>query len=401
MKRVITSIAAAVSLALLSLAVPVAASAQTTQTRTSHTHNTSDSQSPYVAYCLSAIDDAIRDADIDAILDKVLHLPMAAKAYDISATGSDEAELKYELSNGHFGDALFTASVVFYDVLGLIPGKSPFWAVGPPATRCLEAAVVWDLQTGAKVGAQIRKDLEKFLSGLTPTGLTVRPDSSNGTVLLLTWHAHKMSPLTSFLTSFLKPGFEVNDGARNRSAPAGSGQVNYTWTGLQPGSRACFKVRATYALGDSAWDPNAAPWHVCAYSSSPSPPPGPCTPKIDAVGAFEATATQTVEITGSCFGTGNTSSAADTAYFRISDLTAGWNACWTGDPGTDQVTCNVSSWTNQKIIFSGFTGDYGQNGWGITAGDHIEIQVWNPQSGKGPTTYEVVAAGGPPTCCDG
>jgi hypothetical protein len=119
------------------------------------------------------------------------------------------------------------------------------------------------------------------------------------------------------------------------------------------------------------------------------------------VGAFEATATQTVEITGSCFGTGNTSSAADTAYFRISDLTAGWNACWTGDPGTDQVTCNVSSWTNQKIIFSGFTGDYGQNGWGITAGDHIEIQVWNPQSGKGPTTYEVVAAGGPPTCCDG
>jgi hypothetical protein len=118
---------------------------------------------------------------------------------------------------------------------------------------------------------------------------------------------------------------------------------------------------------------------------------GPCTPKINAVGAFGATATQTVEITGSCFGTGNTSSAADTAYFRISDLTAGWNACWTGDPGTDAVTCNVSSWTNNEITFSGYTGDYGDGSWVVNSGDLIEIQVWNPQSGKGPTTYEVTA----------
>jgi hypothetical protein len=118
---------------------------------------------------------------------------------------------------------------------------------------------------------------------------------------------------------------------------------------------------------------------------------GPCTPKINAVGTFQAAATQTVEITGSCFGTGNTSSGADTPYFRISDLTAGWNACWTGDPNTDQVTCDISSWANQKIIFSGFTGVYGQNGWAISAGDQIEIQVWNPQSGEGPSTYEVVA----------
>ena len=60
----------------------------------------------------------------------------------------------------------------------------------------------------------------------------------------------------------------------------------------------------------------------------------PCTPEIATVGPFEANATQTVEISGSCLGTGNTTSGTDTAYFRITDLTTGWNACWTGDPGT-------------------------------------------------------------------
>ena len=404
MKRAIISIAAVVSLALLSLAAPAVASAQTTQTtRAAQTH-TSDSQSPYVSYCLSAIDDAIRDADIDAIFDKVLHLPNAAKAYDITGLGSDEAELKYELANGKLANATFTASVVFYDVLGLIPGKSPFWAVGPPATRCLEAAVVWDLQTGARVGKQIRRDLDKFLYGLAPTGLTVSADPSDGTVLHLTWHAHKMDTLTSLLTSLLFPGYQVNNGTENRKVNlqktrGGSGTINYTWTGLNPGTQACFKVRTTFILGDSAWDPNAAPWHVCANTSSPSPPPpppGPCTPKITSVGPFEATASQTVEITGSCFGTGNTSSGSDTDYFRITDVTAGWNACWTGDPGTDSVTCNVSSWTDNEITFNGYTGDYGDGSWVVNSGDTIEIQVWNPQSGIGPATYDVIAGSGCP-----
>jgi len=128
-----------------------------------------------------------------------------------------------------------------------------------------------------------------------------------------------------------------------------------------------------------------------AASGTAAAATGPCTPKINAVGPFEPTATQTVEITGSCFGIGNATSGTDTAYFHISDLTAGWNACWTGDPNTDFITCGLLSWTNQKITFSGFSGDYGQSGYVITDGDHIKIQVWNPKSGKGPATYEVVA----------
>jgi hypothetical protein len=397
MKRIITSIATAVPLVLLGLSVPVVASAQATQTTQAvRTLHTSDSPHPYVRYCLSAIDDAIRDADIDTILDKVLHLPKAAKAYTIYSTGSDEAQLKYELNHKQYLSAPFSASRVLYDVLGLIPGTSKFWSIGTPATSCLEAAVVWDLQTGAAVGKQLREDVKKFLSWLlpaAPSGLTVRPDPSNGTVLLLTWHAHK----ASLLASILKPGFEVSNGVERRSAPAGSGAVHYTWTGLRPGSRVCFRVRATNALGDSAWDPNAAPWHVCARSSSAQP--GPCTPKINAVGPTGATNYTTIEIIGSCFGTGNTTSRADSAYFRISDLTAGWNACWTGDPGTDQVTCNIPSWTNTTIVFDGFTGDYGQNGWVISDGDHIKIQVWNPQSGKGPATCDVIAGSSTSTNC--
>jgi hypothetical protein len=107
----------------------------------------------------------------------------------------------------------------------------------------------------------------------------------------------------------------------------------------------------------------------------------------------------TFEITGSCLGIGNTVSGADTGYFRIRDRTAGWNACWTGDPGTDVVTCKVSSWTNTGITFSGFTGGYGHNGWVITNGDHIQVEIWNPQSGKGPATCTGIAGRGAPTTC--
>ena len=116
-------------------------------------------------------------------------------------------------------------------------------------------------------------------------------------------------------------------------------------------------------------------------------------------GAFDVNATQTVEITGSCFGAGNTTSAADTPYFRISDLTAGWNACWTGDP--NDVTCDISSWTDNEITFSGYTSYYGQYGWVVTDGQAIEVQVWNPQDGKGPATCQVVAGSGSTSNCPG
>jgi len=133
----------------------------------------------------------------------------------------------------------------------------------------------------------------------------------------------------------------------------------------------------------------AAPWNSTVA----------CTLKLNAVGPFEAGAAQTVEITGCGFGTGDTTSRADSADFRISDLTAGWNACSTRDPGTDSVTCDISSWTNTTIVFSGFAGDYGQYTWAVAKGDKIGIQVWNPQSGQGPATCEVVAGDSGSAAC--
>jgi hypothetical protein len=121
-------------------------------------------------------------------------------------------------------------------------------------------------------------------------------------------------------------------------------------------------------------------------------------PRIATVGAFEAAGTQTVYVTGSCFGTGNTSSAADTAYFEITDRTQGWSGCWTDGPG-DLVTCNIFSWTNSEISFSGFAGYYGQGGWVVSNGDDIEVKVWNAQSGKGPATCQLVVGSGSLTNC--
>ena len=129
-----------------------------------------------------------------------------------------------------------------------------------------------------------------------------------------------------------------------------------------------------------------------------SPLPRSCTPRIATVGAFEAAGTQTVYVTGSCFGTGNTSSAADTQYFEITDRTKGWSGCWTNGPG-NLVTCNIFSWTDSEISFSGFTGYYGQGGWVVSNGDDIEVKVWNAQSGKGPATCQVVVGSGSLTNC--
>ena len=153
-------------------------------------------------------------------------------------------------------------------------------------------------------------------------------------------------------------------------------------------------------IDDSVWHPNAAPWRACADTSSAASRRGPCAPEISLVGPGGAAAAGTLEIVGSCFGTGNTTTAADTSYFRISDLKKRrWNGCWTGDPDTDQVTCDISAWTDTTIIFNGFTGAFGRYGWVIRNGDHLEIQVWNPQSGKGPVICEIVAGSNATTNC--
>jgi hypothetical protein len=158
--------------------------------------------------------------------------------------------------------------------------------------------------------------------------------------------------------------------------------------------------RVASSRGPGGGPSSSSPGGGGASSPSPSPASSPtsCMPQIATVGAFEAAGTQTVYITGSCFGTGNTSSAVDTEYFEITDVTKGWSACWTDGPG-DLVTCNIFSWTASEISFSGFASDYGQGGWVVSNGDDIEVKVWNAQSGNGPATCQVVVGSGSLTNC--
>ena len=126
---------------------------------------------------------------------------------------------------------------------------------------------------------------------------------------------------------------------------------------------------------------------------------------------FAATQTQTVTIEGSCFGTGNTYSGTDSAYFAITDNTypseespAGvpwWQACSsTASPyGPNSVTCDVTAWTDTSITFSGYTSGYGSNNWVVNPGDALVISVWNAQTDAGPANCALTAGAPGPTAC--
>jgi hypothetical protein len=94
----------------------------------------------------------------------------------------------------------------------------------------------------------------------TPTGLTVRADPNDGTVMLLSWNDSSAAVLY----------FVVSDGVEERNVPVQSspGSTTYTWTGLQPGSWTCFQVKASNGDTSSSWDPDTAPYYQCAYTSS-------------------------------------------------------------------------------------------------------------------------------------
>jgi len=137
---------------------------------------------------------------------------------------------------------------------------------------------------------------------------------------------------------------------------------------------------------------------AAAISHGSSTPQNCKKPAITSVSAIAAAQTQTVTIQGSCLGSNAAYSGTDTPYLRISDESRGWNACWTKDPGTDLITCSVTSWTPTSITFSGFAGAYPQYP-PVSNGDKIAVQVWNPQSRRGPNVCLVVAGGQRSTSC--
>jgi hypothetical protein len=130
----------------------------------------------------------------------------------------------------------------------------------------------------------------------------------------------------------------------------------------------------------------AAPVHRAAPAATP------CTPTITSIGMFQAHASQSVEIVGSCFGTGPALNQSDTFNLQILDRSRihPWSACYRGS--SDHITCTVSSWTDDEITFTGFSGRYrGKDR--LKAGDQLVVAVWNPQTLVGPATYETSVIG--------
>jgi DNA-binding winged helix-turn-helix (wHTH) protein len=114
-------------------------------------------------------------------------------------------------------------------------------------------------------------------------------------------------------------------------------------------------------------------------------------PEIHSVSAILPQARQRIVITGRGFGFHVPYAHTDASYLAIRDLTAHWAAGRVIPQNWDEVMVDVESWTDTEIVMSGFSGEYGAQGWKLAAGDELEVAIWNPQSGVGPALYHVTA----------
>jgi len=104
---------------------------------------------------------------------------------------------------------------------------------------------------------------------------------------------------------------------------------------------------------------------------------------ITSVSIIYPTQTQTITITGHGFGQHNPYNG-NSEYISVSDLTHPWSAGYLGSA----VTLNVTSWSDTQIVISGFTGQYGKQGWALYSGDSIQITLWVTPDLTRPITYK-------------
>lgn len=110
-------------------------------------------------------------------------------------------------------------------------------------------------------------------------------------------------------------------------------------------------------------------------------------PAITKVSRIKPEQFQRIVITGSGFGTMQPYNG-DSAYIRIRDKTGAWDAGHVSSSEVDSVWLDVTQWSDNKIVITGFTNQYGQENWVLNAGDRLEVDVWNPQDGSGPATKD-------------
>lgn len=120
-------------------------------------------------------------------------------------------------------------------------------------------------------------------------------------------------------------------------------------------------------------------------------------PVIDSVSAVLPQQTQTITISGSGFGT-KAAYSGNSPYIWIEDQSGVmWQAGYDGPGANDLVGLSVTSWTDTRIVLGGFTGSYGGT-WFLSSGDKLNLSVWNPQTGAGPGTCNMVVGAGATSC---
>lgn len=105
---------------------------------------------------------------------------------------------------------------------------------------------------------------------------------------------------------------------------------------------------------------------------------------------------QPITIHGTGFGLHTPFRNTDCPYIAVRDQTRHWSAGRLIPQNWDEVTVDVAVWNDTEIVISGFSGAYGAGDWKLVPGDHIEVAVWNPQSGCGPALYELSVSGQDP-----
>jgi DNA-binding winged helix-turn-helix (wHTH) protein len=179
-------------------------------------------------------------------------------------------------------------------------------------------------------------------------------------------------------------------------------EISITRPGLHVGMNAVFlalmavfimAVAATAVLALRHRGPSPSFFEVRAQAESVK---AESVPEIASLNPILPQPRQRIVIKGRGFGFHVPYARTDTPYLAIWDKTAHWSAGRTIPQNWDEVMVDVESWTDAEIVLSGFSGDYGRNGWMLKSGDQLEVAVWNPQSGIGPAIYPVrVSANAP------
>jgi hypothetical protein len=111
-------------------------------------------------------------------------------------------------------------------------------------------------------------------------------------------------------------------------------------------------------------------------------------PTIKHVSAIEAEQNQKIVIKGKGFGTTLPFNGNSCCLEFIMNQ-SGPGCYWTAGGYDNEVTLNVTHWSDQKIVIKGFTGAYGGYGgcWTLYPSDAVTIEVWNFQTKAGPATW--------------